>query len=105
MKDIQKKFMEEFNEPITKIGLFNSERNKDVTCQVQIWNDKYINWLETKLSERKTITEVSKQTDSKALHIADVSGLLTAFEKWKEKYPLVNLESAEWQLERFLSSL
>ena len=74
MKDIQKQFQKETNEPITIIGEFNNSKYPIVKVDVEIWNPKYIAWLETILSERQSSTEVSEQHDSKALHIADVSG-------------------------------
>ena len=57
----------------------------------------------TRLLMQGTLTK--DEADKILLGLHNVSNLLTAFEEWQTKYPLVNLESAEWQLERFLSSL
>ena len=49
------------------------------------------------------IEKLKLEAQSKALHIADVSDIVRAFEDWQKKYPLVNIEEPEWQLKRFLS--
>ena len=69
---------------------------------------EYVKWLEDKiikLSERQSTTEVSEQHDSKALHIADVSGCLLEFMLWyKQNVPIGTQKSSKEIVSDFLNN-
>ena len=75
-------------------GFTLDKAHKQYLHNLELWNyiqalDVYIDYLEEKLSERQSSTEVNEQHENKALHIANVSNRTFECIKCGGKYELI----------------